>query len=406
MENNDLQIRLQELSAYFTSDAWQLIDSFLNNLQNKIDQFNITTEEQLAVFSGIEEFILEFIEDYRDRAKINFTEALGLIQDIGSPSEILHSMDFPIDQIPKQEVVLSQKETVTDYQHYDKVVCSTCSWSNEPDSLFCDHCGTRIEEIKEDVKGIDLPRIPQEVINSPYIALFLLTYLILIISGMFAIVFAYSPLTEPNLEFIPELFYKLNDISTGMIIPAIILGLIIGYFIRRFYTTKYAQYRYNVHLTQLQTYFSFGIVITFISLWLCLVYVPIRVTRDEFIISVIFLTFLCLLLGIWMYKWNSLRVPSDVPYLVFLKYLKVLKDYNLRRIKNYSLIGSVIIFFMVPVVWSSVMPYTVTDFPGLTVFGVPAWIALIASLIMLLNGILLMFYYSWMHINRFIGFTK
>lgn len=406
MENNDPQLRLQELSTYFTSDAWQLIDSFLNNLQNKMDQFNIKTEEQLTVFSGIEEFILEFVENYKDRAKITFTEALGLIQDIGSPSEILHSMDFPIDQIPKQEVVLTQKETVTDFRKYDKILCNTCSWSNEPDSLFCDHCGTRIEEIKEDIKTLNLPRIPQEIVNSPYIALFLLTYLALIISGIFAIVFAYSPLTEPNLEFIPDIFYKLNDVSTGMIIPAIILGLIVGFFIRRLYTTKYAQYRYNVHLTQLQTYFSFGMIITFISLWLCLVYVPIRVTRNEFVFSVIFLTFICLLLGTWIYKWNSSKIPSDLPYLVFLKHLKILGDYNFKRIKNYNLIGSVIIFIMVPVVWSSVMPYSVSDFPGLTVFGVPAWIALIASLIMLLNGGLLMFYYSWMHINRFIGYTK
>ncbi|MFX0184041.1 MAG: hypothetical protein ACFE95_13240 [Candidatus Hodarchaeota archaeon] len=405
MENNDLQKRLQELSTYFTSDAWQLIDSFLNNLQNKMDQFNITTEEQLTVFSGIEEFILEFVENYKDRAKITFTEALGLIQDIGSPSEILHSMDFPIDQIPKQEAVVTQKETISDFHISNKVVCNTCSWTNEPDSLFCDHCGTRIEEIREDAKSIDLPRIPQEVINYPYIALFLLIYLVLIIIGMYTIVFAYSPLTEPNLEYIPDLFNKLNGISTGMIIPAIILGLIMGLFIRRLYTTKYTHYRFNVHLTQLQTYFSFGLATTFISLWLCLVYVPIRVTRDEFVISVIFLTLICLLLGIWLYKWNSSNVPSDIPYLALLKHLKVLGDYNLRRIKNYNLIGSIVIFLVVTVVWSSVMPYTVFNIPGFTVFGIPAWIALVASLIMLLNGVLLMFYYSWRHINRFIGYS-
>jgi hypothetical protein len=406
MENNDPQIRLQELSTYFTSDAWQLINSFLNNLQKKMDKFNIATEEQMTVFIGIEEFVLEFIENYKDRAKITFTEALGLIQDIGSPSEILHSMDFPIEQIPKQEFVITQEDITTGIQKYDKVVCNACSWSNEPNSLFCDHCGTRIFEIKEDVKAVNLPRIPQEVINSPYIALFLLIYLVLIISGMFAIAFTYSPLTEPNLEFIPDIFRKLNDISTGMIIPAIILGLILGFIISRLFTAKYIQYRYDAHLTQLQTYFSFGMVITFISIWLCLVYVPIRVTRDEFIFLVIFLTFICLLLGIWIYKWNSAKLPSDIPYLVFLKQLKALEDNNFRKIKKYNFIGSVIIFFMVTVFWSSVMPYTVFNIPGFTVFGIPAWIALIVSLLMFLNGVLLMNYYSWNRINQFIGYTK
>ena len=44
MNNTDSQTRFQELSEFFTADAWQLIESFLKNLQIKVNQFNVSKE--------------------------------------------------------------------------------------------------------------------------------------------------------------------------------------------------------------------------------------------------------------------------------------------------------------------------------------------------------------------------
>jgi hypothetical protein len=394
LENSDFQ----KFSTYFTSDAWQLIRSFLNNLQTKMDHFNIAIEEQTTILSGIEEYILEFIENYKDRAKITFTESISLIQEIGSPSEILRSMDIPFDQTIKPESVTTQIESITDLPTYNKVICRACNWSNEPDSRFCDHCGVRIGELTDGRRELRLPRIPYELIESPYISGFLLAYLMLIFGGILNIIITYSPSNYPNLDYIPELYRKLSDTPPGMIIPAIIIGLVMGYIIKRFYSDNLLKYRYDVHLTHLQKYFFLGLVLTIISLWLFFIYVPIRVTRDELITLFIFLTITCIIFSLWIYRWNSTKRPSDIPYLIVLRHVKGLEEDNFRKIISINLIGGLGIFLLVFVFWSPIMPWNVV--------AIPAWIILIISLIILLNGVLLINYYSWLYINRFIGFSK
>ena len=54
---NPSNSHFQKFSSHFTSDAWQLIRSFLNNLQTKMDHFNIATEEQTTILIGIDTFI-------------------------------------------------------------------------------------------------------------------------------------------------------------------------------------------------------------------------------------------------------------------------------------------------------------------------------------------------------------
>ena len=396
MNPNDSQF--QEVSIYFTSDAWQLINSFLNNLRTKMDKFNITAEERSTILQGIEEFILEFIENYKDRAKITFTEALELIQEIGSPSEILQSMDLPFDETIKSEIVLPEEDSYVDSSTYTKVLCRACNWPNKSDSRFCDHCGVKIDDSTERRREFRLPRIPDEIIVFPYLSSFLLAYLILIYGGILNLIITYSPLNYPNLDYIPELYRKLSDTPPDMIIPAFIIGLVMGYLIERFYSNKVIKYRQNVHLTQFQKYFSLGLVLTIVSLWLFFIYVPIRVTRDELTMLFIFLTIVCVIFTIWIYKWNSTKRPSDIPYLTVLRYVKGLEEDNFRKILAFNLIGDVGIFLFVFIFWSPIMPWNVV--------AIPVWIVLVVSLIILLNGVLLMNYYSWMYINRFIGFTN
>lgn len=390
--------QFQEFSVYFTSDAWQLINSFLNNIQTKMDRFNITSEEQKTILCGIEEYILEFIENYKDRAKITFVEALELIQEIGSPSEILHSMDLPFDETIKPKIVTPEEESPVDSSTYTKVICRACDWPNEPDSRFCDHCGVRIEESIKGRREFRLPGLPDEIIVFPHISGFLLTYLALIFIGILNIIITYSALNYPNLDYIPELYRKLSDIPPDMIFPAIIFGLIMGYLIERLYSDKLIKYRHDMHLTQFQKYFSLGLVLTLIALWLFFIYVPIRVTRDELTTLFIFLTIVCLIFSIWIYNWNSRKIPSNIPYLTILRHVKGLEEDNFRRILTFNIFGDFGIFLFVLIFWSPIMPWNVV--------AIPAWIILIISLIILLNGVLLMNYYSWMYINQFIGITN
>ena len=41
--------QLHELSVYFTSDGWQAINSFIKNLQEKLERFNVSINDQTTV---------------------------------------------------------------------------------------------------------------------------------------------------------------------------------------------------------------------------------------------------------------------------------------------------------------------------------------------------------------------
>jgi hypothetical protein len=302
-------------------------------------------------------------------------------------------MDLPFDQADQPELTTSVEVSPP-----DKVICRSCDWPNEPDSRFCDHCGVKIGEMIDHKWKSRLPSIPYEIIESPYISGFLLAYLVLVFGRVLYYIYNYSVIFYPDLIYIPSLFRKLSDIPPEMIIPAFIIGLIFGSIIERFYSTKLTKYSYDVHLTHLQKYFSLGLILTLISLWLSFIYVPIRVTRDELTTLFIFLTIISIIFPIWIYRWNSIKKPSDIPYLTILKHIRSMEQDNIRKITTMNVIGGFGIFLLVIIFWSPIMPWTVV--------AIPAWIILIISLIFLLNGVLLMYHYSWIRINGFISFAK
>ncbi|MFX1283390.1 MAG: hypothetical protein ACFFB5_07035 [Promethearchaeota archaeon] len=210
--------QFQELSDYFTSDGWRMIISFVENLKKRLDQFDIDIEEKESIFNGIEEFIQEFVEEYKDKAKITFNEALSLIREIGSPSEIIQSMDLTIEQMMKQVSVKDPIES-------DKIICKACSWPNEPDSRFCDSCGKKLIELEEEK---DVVYLPQIMFRFPNVTSIIFTYFIFFFYGLFIGIIAIAISPEWESQNITELFLSLFVL---LIAPAIIYGLIFGYLI-------------------------------------------------------------------------------------------------------------------------------------------------------------------------------
>ncbi len=406
MTSIDILPRIQELSKYFTSDAWQVVNSFIESLQEKLDQFKVPSTYQDSVFSGIQEFLLDFVSDYEENAKITFSETLSLIQDIGSPSEIIQSMEFSGEEAKTQTEALALEKTKKKSIKLTSISCPSCSWFNESDSIFCDNCGRKLDVSEKKSRSRFRISLPQEIISSPLISGFLLSYLIFVTGGMIYLSYSYSFLFEPDIVYIPDLFDKLVGISTGMIIPAILAGLLLSVTINWIYSKKYLIDRYEEHLVQLQKKFSFGLILTLIGIWSILVYIPIRVTRDEMSILILISTLICIIFPILIYRWNLSNKPFETPYFTFLKSLRMLESYNMNNIKIYSIFSIAISFFGVTIGWSIVMPYSVFDITGITVFGIPTWIFFAFSIVLLFYGILLMYYYSWTSINRFIGLMQ
>jgi len=214
----DITPQFQELSYYFTSDGWRMIISFVENLKKRLNQFDIDIGEKESIFNGIEEFIQEFVEEYKDRAKITFNEALSLIREIGSPSEIIQSMDLTIEQ-------MMTRDSTKDSQEYEKIICKICRWPNEPDSKYCDSCGKKLIELREEETAAHLPQI---MLRFPNVTSIIFTYQVFIIYGLFIGVVATVIYSEWEIHKIVELFLSLFIL---LIAPAIIYGLIFGFLI-------------------------------------------------------------------------------------------------------------------------------------------------------------------------------
>ncbi len=384
-----------ELSEHFTPDAWQMLNSFWHSLQERMKELKIANTQQTTILSGIEEFIHEFIEDYKDRERINFERTLELIQEIGSPSEILQAMDLPIEEKIIQDRREADIKTATvdfreDYSKTTQIKCQICEWLNASDSKFCENCGKRIIKQREMKKP---SYIPQEAIDHPYIASLSISYLILITLG---VVFHYlrnSPSNPTRLSH--ERFIEiLHDIPIFILIPTIIIGLFSGYVIDHSFLEE-RRSKYDTQLSHFQDYYSLGIILTLISLWLLYVYLPFSINYNEALVLVFSLAFFANGIAIWINKRNlDNRSAITTSYLDLLKFTKAIDNYNYTRIRDINIAGSVVSFVISAVLWSSY------DY---SILGVTAWIAFIPMLLMLINGIALMNYYSWSHINRFIA---
>jgi hypothetical protein len=251
MNRTNSQIRFQELSEHFTVDAWQLIDSFVGSLQKKMDQFGISSEEQVTVYDWIDEFIQEFMEDYKGIAKINFDEALGLIREIGSPSEILQAMELPIERIangemrisslktaatPAQNVITPPKAVIAPQEFLKaeersyRLPCSACNWPNYPDAIFCENCGSQITESVEARTGPTL--LPGMRAHPTAFSVFY-SYILLLIIGFFEAFLIYiASLDDPNES--EELLSGIIPAVIGvMMVPAVVFGLTMGYLVER-----------------------------------------------------------------------------------------------------------------------------------------------------------------------------
>ncbi len=380
------QDSFQSLSNYFTTDAWQLIESFLFNFQKKMSSLDINSDDQTKVITGIVEYIEEFVENFVDKSKITFDDAIGLLKDIGSPSEILQAMDVSFDQVVHSEVI-SRSEI-------DKSnVCAFCNWPNDSDARFCDNCGRNLSgSIRKSEEFF-----PLELIEYSYIAIFCLSYLVSLILGIALINIQFSTFAEPDLIKIPNLFNRLHGVASGMLIPALILGLVIGFSIKRFYHKKVRKnYRYEIQLVQYRKYFSLGLVLSLIAVWLFFIYSPLDVSRDEFATMSILLLILSLISFFFLYRWNIIQVPSDVPYFVLLRFISSYEIEIMKKLRSGNLLGGLILLIGVYGLWGELMFWTV--------FGLPAWIAVYLSLLLLLNSFYLLYYFSWNQTVK--NFTK
>ena len=171
---------LNSLRDNFTGDAIFLIGSYFNRLQNKLETSGVPQTKQEFILKGLYYYITEYIEDHSHKKSIiSFETALNILNEIGSPMDIIQTLSFRKDSqmssITKSESFTISKRKPTSelpqkvsYQ----TVCQYCHTSNESSSNYCEKCGKDLLD-----KQNFLQNIKQEIIDHSYFATFLLSWL-------------------------------------------------------------------------------------------------------------------------------------------------------------------------------------------------------------------------------------
>jgi hypothetical protein len=546
MMQNSLDELLEQRNIFrknFTSDAWQLSNSFFINLTGKFTQFNIPAEKQRATLEGILEYFEDFVTHFEGLTKINYSETLKLLHEIGSPSEILQMMDVPLDV---------RTHDISGDKPSNKALCPECEWLNDLDSNYCDNCGTSLidQDKRIDTKtvlpqvvftypngmslilsavilstigliealitftlsdfdnpmeeilligilvmffpsilfGLILGRIleaskqrqhtifaslqspaltilfsyslllgvgivegmiiyiytminwaeiipilllimvvpalvtgiflayintnlsfgsPEQspekeelsnliltILEHPYISLSLISYLVLLMLNILISTVSISPFFTVNISPNLNTYYSyLRGATTNMSLVAIITGFLGGFIITNLRTERIIRRKRGVaHLTDIQNKFSLGIVICLISLWLYFIFLPISLSENEITYLAIFLILTNLLGSFFFYKWNLGYQPIQIPYLTFLRKIKLIESKIYRNFLILNILGGIVIVGLTMSLWGTKLTWTM--------FTLPGWVTLIVAGILLLNGGYMVYAFSWRQIGK------
>ncbi|MCY3412620.1 MAG: hypothetical protein INQ03_13365 [Candidatus Heimdallarchaeota archaeon] len=174
---NSVNLRLDEIIRHFSQESSYMIKSYIQSLKDIMIGQKLGIEEEEAVLNGIFDYIDEYI--INETTPISFSDTLSLIDQLGSPSEILSS--FNLEDLSFE---MLEERTI------------------DPDLRETSGMLTAIQ-------------------NNPYTFGIFGTYLILIIINLIWELF--------NSE--RSLVENLQSSMLAMIIPGFVFGIIIGYFI-------------------------------------------------------------------------------------------------------------------------------------------------------------------------------
>ncbi|MCY3413235.1 MAG: hypothetical protein INQ03_16465 [Candidatus Heimdallarchaeota archaeon] len=177
-----MEIDYTQILNNISTDARDLMRSYLNSINQVFIGKNINPQQKSEVFNGIFAYIDEFIDE-RDGRQLSFNETISLIDRLGSPSEILQSMN--LNEVTEMEV---------------------------PGVFY--HPGRS--------------KLQQGIIDHPYAFGFLISYFVFISIGL---AWESNQTTGPFID----VFFR---IMGTMLFPSIVFGLIIGYFISKVYETE------------------------------------------------------------------------------------------------------------------------------------------------------------------------
>ncbi|MFW9997455.1 MAG: hypothetical protein ACFFD4_35755 [Candidatus Odinarchaeota archaeon] len=382
--------KTDDLKCCFAPEAWELFQSFLNSLERVMKRNGVDPKEQEAVIDGLLDFVDDFCEE---KGSIEYSTALLLLKEIGSPSDVLLAMNLHIK--------VSEQAIDSDLQHHVEA-CRKCGWNNLRDARFCERCGASITK-RVDVKG----KINQWVIDHPYRAVFAFIYLLLpFIETMGMLIYnLYHTGFIGDLELYPVLFIVLfiNPIN---IMIAFILALFIGYVLDFFFRdVKSEKIQLMNLINSLENSFAIGIILASLG-GTCLTIVTVislvTVMNYDLLGQVLFPTTAFAIIGILviallMIFWNHSERPIDPEYIQLLRLKKTIKS-RMRHYETKSTAIVILVFITMILVYPVVIAFLASEKITIMhwIMGLVEGLTLSACI----AGGYNIYYYSWSRMKK------
>lgn len=389
----------EQLKTILTDDAWEILSSYVKTMENKLNRYEIKEKDQIIILNGINEFIQDYYDSQHKIEKINFQKILKLIEEIGSPLEIIQILE--VNEQP------DNKNTSNKDSNFQIVLCITCNWKNAFSDHYCQNCGKDLKVRREPtLKEIAI----QKIFDNPYSASF-----VIIITTFIAIGSGWDFLFDQNIYTYPHPIFVFAINFFKMFIPGAIFSLIIGWIMDEIFEEKKSfKYKYSKALESFEDSFAVGwlglflgfiFTLSFIFVsWLFLL--PQTLTILTILgVEVIIIIIIFILSLVWV-GINETRKPSNIAYIHLLNAKKIVNQKNVKKLAKWNLNIGLPLYMLYTVVVLLLFNIIVAE---LNISGEVQLIFIIVSLIILiltLNGIFTMRLYSWYYIIDIIQETK
>ncbi|MFW9917772.1 MAG: hypothetical protein ACFFGZ_19385 [Candidatus Thorarchaeota archaeon] len=391
MINNKIQFMMESLNDYFTDDAWYVVQAYFSKLQKKMEDSGVPKKRQTFILSGLSDFINEYVEEYKDKEKINFDLALLLLREIGSPTDIVLTLDFPKDR----ETIAESGQLL---ESRKQCVCEACHYSNDLEALFCENCGQRL------VSEIGLAgKVKQELIDHTYLASFLAIYSVLLVLGVVWEIVLH-PSFGQSIQWDLPISVDLVIINVTMFGLAIVLTLITGAILDyRLKDKKSSKVKYKSALDRFERRFFLGSVLAFFS---GLLFGYLALTGLWWPVAPAALSFTAIGCSMGWLQHHVLwrEKPKEIPYFDLLTARKMLDGYfrgKLVRL-NINVVSVMVISILIGAMASSIREGS--PFVGVeaTLNGLMFFLCLTGTFSLGVSGFALMHYYDWPSVTKII----
>ena len=249
-------------------------------------------------------------------------------------------------------------------------------------------------QVQESIdRGDELKSLIMELFEHPYILITLLSYLVLVMVNVAIATISISPFFPSSLSLDLVTYYlNLRSVVINMGPIAILSGLIGGYILTQLRDDRYLRRKRAItHLIGFQNKYSLGIISSLISLWLFFIFLPLSLSVEDITFVTVILFLVNFIGSFWLYKWNMSHQPIQIPHLTFLRKIKLIESTIYKNLRLVNILGIPLFTFIAIGLWGTTMTWTIFTFPG--------WVTLVVAGLLLLNGIFLIYAFSWKRIN-------